>query len=58
MARKIITGYPETIAQLRKRYSRNRKRIEQGKLSEFEQAPSYSYMAITGEPYDKREEKL
>jgi len=56
--RKIITGYPETIAQLRKRYSRNRKRIEQGKLSEFEPAPSYSYMAITGEPYDKREEDL
>ena len=58
MARKIITGYPETIAQLRKRYSRNRKRIEQGKLAEFEPAPKYQYMAITGEPYDKREEKL
>lgn len=50
MARKIITGYPETIAQLRKRYSRNRKRIEQGKLSEFEPAPKYQYMAVTREP--------
>jgi hypothetical protein len=50
MARKIITGYPETIAQLRKRYSRNRKRIEQGKLSEFEPAPKYQYLAVSREP--------
>ena len=58
MARKIITGYPETIPQLRKRYSANRKLIEQGKADEIKSAPSYSYMAVTGEPYDKKEEKL
>ena len=51
--RKIITVYPETIAQLRKRYSRNRKLIEKGKP--IEEAPKFSYMTITGEPYEKKQ---
>jgi len=53
MARKIITGYPETIPQLRKRYSANRKLIEQGRADEIKSAPSYSYKSISGEPYEK-----
>jgi hypothetical protein len=50
--RKIITVYPETIAQLRQRYSRNRKLIKQGKP--IEGAPKFSYMTITGEPYESK----
>jgi len=52
VARRIIIGYPETIPQLRKRYSRNRKLIEQGKPIEV--APKYTYLAITGEPYESK----